>query len=97
MKIGTFKICNELLFYIFFIFSGECGKSTILKQMKILHKGGFTPEEKIFYVNLLHTNVFDTVIRLCKLCPDLLESKLNQHDAAILFNVCFINYVVIVS
>lgn len=33
--------------------AGECGKSTILKQMKILHLNGFSSEEKKNYKTLI--------------------------------------------
>ena len=33
--------------------AGECGKSTILKQMKILHLNGFSNEEKLNYRSLI--------------------------------------------
>ena len=31
--------------------SAECGKSTVLKQMKIIHQNGYTKEELLFYRN----------------------------------------------
>ncbi|GAM25742.1 hypothetical protein SAMD00019534_089170 [Acytostelium subglobosum LB1] len=39
--------------------TGESGKSTVVKQMKILHSKGFTDEEKDFYRRLVHRNVID--------------------------------------
>jgi guanine nucleotide-binding protein subunit alpha len=33
--------------------AGESGKSTVLKQMRLLHLGGFTPQEKIQYKNII--------------------------------------------
>jgi len=41
--------------------AGESGKSTILKQMKILHNGGFNPEEKNENINLIHNNIHESV------------------------------------
>ena len=85
------RIINYELFTTIYFKTGECGKSTILKQMQILHKGGFTDSEKKSYVDLLHTNVFDTVLQLCKLTPDL--SILSKFDADILStSVCFNNF-----
>ncbi|KAG7835196.1 hypothetical protein KL943_002511 [Ogataea angusta] len=33
--------------------AGESGKSTVLKQMKLLHKGGFTSQERLLYSNVI--------------------------------------------
>ncbi|KAF8989496.1 heterotrimeric G-protein alpha subunit, GPA3-like protein [Cyathus striatus] len=40
--------------------SGESGKSTIVKQMKILHKGGFSPEERLHYRPIVYRNLIDS-------------------------------------
>jgi hypothetical protein len=37
------------------------GKSTILKQMKILHLKGFTQEELNFYRKILHRNTIEAL------------------------------------
>lgn len=39
--------------------TGESGKSTILKQMKILHKGGFSLEERTVYRNDIYRNIVE--------------------------------------
>ncbi|KAJ7118663.1 heterotrimeric G-protein alpha subunit, GPA3-like protein [Mycena crocata] len=41
--------------------SGESGKSTIVKQMKIIHQEGFSPEELVAYRPTIHKNVLDSV------------------------------------
>ncbi|KAF2075402.1 hypothetical protein CYY_003281 [Polysphondylium violaceum] len=41
--------------------TGESGKSTIVKQMKILHHHGFTKEEEEFYKHLIFRNLLDGV------------------------------------
>lgn len=40
--------------------SGESGKSTIVKQMKIIHKGGFTESELMDYRPVVYKNVLDS-------------------------------------
>jgi len=37
--------------------AGESGKSTITKQMKIIHLKGFTDEERLSYKDIIHSNV----------------------------------------
>ncbi|KAF5322853.1 hypothetical protein D9619_002293 [Psilocybe cf. subviscida] len=44
--------------------SGESGKTTIVKQMKIIHKEGFTKEELALYISIVHRNVFDSAVQV---------------------------------
>jgi len=37
--------------------AGESGKSTVTKQMKIIHLKGFTEEERLSYRDIIHSNV----------------------------------------
>jgi len=37
--------------------AGESGKSTVTKQMKIIHLKGFSEEEKLSYKDIIHSNV----------------------------------------
>lgn len=41
--------------------AGESGKSTILKQMKLIHDGGFTPEEKEAYKEIIFSNSVQSI------------------------------------
>jgi hypothetical protein len=50
---------------------GESGKSTIAKQMKIIHMKGFTKEEKMSYKSLIYMNTFSAIKTLCKATQDL--------------------------
>eukprot|EP01006_Ploeotia_vitrea_P054166 TRINITY_DN67856_c2_g1_i7.p2 TRINITY_DN67856_c2_g1~~TRINITY_DN67856_c2_g1_i7.p2 ORF type:complete len:359 (-),score=178.46 TRINITY_DN67856_c2_g1_i7:1606-2682(-) len=58
--------------------AGECGKSTILKQMKILHGNGFSLAEKKSFRSLIRKNVMDSIRSLCTAA---LEFRL-QFDSA---------------
>jgi guanine nucleotide-binding protein subunit alpha len=40
--------------------SGESGKSTIVKQMKIIHQDGFSPAELAEYRPVVYKNVLDS-------------------------------------
>ena len=51
--------------------AGECGKSTILKQFKILHSNGFTAAEKAEAVDLIHQNTLSSIQALCQAAFDL--------------------------
>lgn len=70
--------------------AGECGKSTILKQMKILHNNGFTPEEKMQARELAYKNTMESIQTLCRACGDLMirfDSTENQRKASSLLDV----------
>ncbi|KAL5263210.1 hypothetical protein ACHWQZ_G008556 [Mnemiopsis leidyi] len=57
----SFKSTHRLLL----LGGGESGKSTIVKQMKILHINGFTEEEKREKVNIIRQNVRDAITSIC--------------------------------
>jgi len=41
--------------------AGESGKSTIFKQVKILHNDGFNDDEKKSYKDRVRTNIIDSM------------------------------------
>ncbi|KIJ51294.1 hypothetical protein M422DRAFT_43853 [Sphaerobolus stellatus SS14] len=49
------KECKILL-----LGSGESGKSTIVKQMKILHKDGFTDDERLGFRSAIYDNLYES-------------------------------------
>ena len=49
------KECKILL-----LGSGEGGKSTIVKQMKIIHQNGYTPEELAKFKHAIYSNLVDS-------------------------------------
>lgn len=51
--------------------AGESGKSTIAKQMRIIHMNGFTEEERDGYKSLIYQNVWGGIKILCKAANDL--------------------------
>ncbi|KAJ7079393.1 heterotrimeric G-protein alpha subunit, GPA3-like protein [Mycena belliarum] len=56
----------EKEYKILLLGSGEAGKSTILKQMKIIYQDGFSPEELAAYIPTIHKNVFDSIHAILK-------------------------------
>lgn len=38
----------------------ESGKSTVLKQIKFLHQGGFSPDERITYRATIYQNLLES-------------------------------------
>lgn len=41
--------------------AGESGKSTLLKQMKLIHEGGYTVEERKFYRPVIFSNTVQSM------------------------------------
>lgn len=48
--------------------SGESGKSTFFKQVKIIHNNGFTPEELSQYKSSIYANILHTIKQLSESC-----------------------------
>ncbi|XP_077986931.1 uncharacterized protein LOC144441248 [Glandiceps talaboti] len=44
--------------------AGESGKSTLVKQMRIIHKDGFTDDERLVYKKIVYSNVAESVLVL---------------------------------
>eukprot|EP01121_Diplochlamys_sp_Union-15-3_P000636 TRINITY_DN1053_c0_g2_i3.p1 TRINITY_DN1053_c0_g2~~TRINITY_DN1053_c0_g2_i3.p1 ORF type:complete len:293 (+),score=43.69 TRINITY_DN1053_c0_g2_i3:44-922(+) len=65
--------------------AGESGKSTIAKQMKIIHKNGFNEEERLSYKSVIFNNTFGAMRSIVQAAYDLkisLKSKENMRTAA---------------
>jgi guanine nucleotide-binding protein G(i) subunit alpha len=44
------------VFLFLFSGAGDSGKTTIFKQMKILHQNGYTETERKGFMSIIHTN-----------------------------------------
>jgi len=44
--------------YVFYLGTGESGKSTFIKQMRIIHGQGYSEEDRKAYIGQVHSNVF---------------------------------------
>ncbi|KAJ1674594.1 Guanine nucleotide-binding protein alpha-2 subunit [Spiromyces aspiralis] len=61
--------------------SGESGKSTIVKQMKIIHQNGYTKEELAMFRPTIYKNVIDsahelvTGMQICDMWPENEENR----------------------
>lgn len=59
------------IFKVLLLGTGECGKSTILKQMKLMYKGGFTEQERENFADIIRQNTLQSMQQLTKACFDL--------------------------
>ncbi|KAL6083201.1 hypothetical protein STEG23_010541 [Scotinomys teguina] len=46
--------------------AGESGKSTIVKQMKIIHQDGYTPEECLEFKSVIYGNVLQSILAIIR-------------------------------
>ncbi|XP_019399567.1 PREDICTED: guanine nucleotide-binding protein G(t) subunit alpha-3 [Crocodylus porosus] len=46
--------------------AGESGKSTIVKQMKIIHKDGFTDQERMEFRSIVYSNTLQSILAIVK-------------------------------
>ena len=76
--------------------TGESGKSTFIKQMKIIHERDYTVDERRAYINVIHQNVFTAIHAILRamdvlkiefgselsqqFCQLILESDINSTD-----------------
>ena len=61
-----------------FLGTGESGKSTFIKQMRIIHGSGFTEEDKRTFIKLVYQNIFMAMQSMIR-AMDLL--KIQYEDA----------------
>lgn len=50
--------------------AGESGKSTIAKQMRIIHLNGFTDEERLSFKSIVHNNILTSMQNIVKFCRE---------------------------
>lgn len=55
------KECKILL-----LGSGESGKTTIVKQMKIIHQSGYSQDERLIFRSTIFKNVLDGAKAICE-------------------------------
>lgn len=59
--------------------AGESGKSTIVKQMKIIHENGFSPEERSQFKAVVYSNIIQSIQGIVKAMSEL---ELEYEDSA---------------
>lgn len=69
------RCCSfKAILLITFLFSGtgESGKSTFIKQMRIIHGAGYSDEDKRGFIKLVYQNIFMAMQSMIK-AMDLLK------------------------
>ncbi|KAG2366288.1 G protein alpha-subunit [Suillus spraguei] len=61
--------------------AGESGKSTVLKQMKLIHHGGYNDSERDSYKEIIYSNTIQSMRAILEAMPQLDISLSPQNDA----------------
>lgn len=70
--------------------AGESGKSTILKQMKLIHEGGYNVQEKRAFSNIVYSNIAQAMKMILEAMGDLqieLSNSENEENTTIVMNL----------
>lgn len=70
--------------------AGESGKSTIVKQMKIIHDSGFTPEDFRQYKPVVYSNTIQSMVAILRAMQSLrilFADSAREHDAQMVSDV----------
>eukprot|EP01121_Diplochlamys_sp_Union-15-3_P001965 TRINITY_DN1168_c0_g1_i3.p1 TRINITY_DN1168_c0_g1~~TRINITY_DN1168_c0_g1_i3.p1 ORF type:complete len:351 (+),score=59.05 TRINITY_DN1168_c0_g1_i3:75-1127(+) len=69
--------------------AGESGKSTIAKQMKIIHLSGFTEDERLYFKDVIHSNILGSAKALIQAAENFSYSlsKKTQSKADTIMNL----------
>ncbi|KIM35217.1 hypothetical protein M413DRAFT_449861 [Hebeloma cylindrosporum] len=61
--------------------AGESGKSTVLKQMKVIHHGGYNDSERDLYKEIIFSNTIQSMCAILEAMPQLDLALAPQNDA----------------
>ncbi|XP_054709796.1 guanine nucleotide-binding protein G(o) subunit alpha-like [Uloborus diversus] len=70
--------------------AGESGKSTIVKQMKIIHDSGFTQDDFRQYKPVVYSNTIQSIVAILRAMPNLgipFENGARQADAKVVHEI----------
>ena len=70
--------------------AGESGKSTILKQMRLIHDGGYSPEEKDSFKEIIFSNTVQSmrvILEAMEIMGISLKNEGNQKYVTTIMNL----------
>lgn len=75
---------TELIFVFSAIGTGESGKSTFIKQMRIIHGSGYNDEDKRSFTKLVYQNIFTSMQAMIRATDNLkIQYKYEQNKVRI--------------
>lgn len=76
---------NLLSLLVFLSGTGESGKSTFIKQMRIIHGSGYTDEDKKGFTKLVYQNIFTSMQAMIRATENLkIPFKYEQNKVCII-------------
>lgn len=66
LKLKFFFFHFSMMLCFLIIGTGESGKSTFIKQMRIIHGQGYTEDDRKGYTKLVFQNIFQAIQALCR-------------------------------
>ncbi|KAE9421563.1 hypothetical protein Angca_004721 [Angiostrongylus cantonensis] len=82
-QINQDKRAGSSIVKLLLLGAGECGKSTVLKQMQILHSNGFTEEEINEKKAIVYSNVTASICTILKAMDNVLHIPLEDSSKEI--------------
>jgi hypothetical protein len=76
LKAEKIKYDNEIKLLL--LGAGQSGKSTLVKQMKVIYMNGFTDDECLQFRDLVHSNVFQAIRELVQ---GAIQEQIHLHSA----------------
>ncbi|XP_037824763.1 guanine nucleotide-binding protein G(o) subunit alpha-like [Lucilia sericata] len=74
--------------------AGESGNSTIVKQMKIIHESGFTPEDFNQYRPVVYSNTIQSLVAILRAMPNLsIQFSNNERDVSKYLQTDYYNHI----
>ncbi len=70
--------------------TGESGKSTFIKQMRIIHGGGYSNSDRLKFVVLIHRNIYTAIGQLVEAMNNLgiaYESEVSEETLKTLASI----------
>jgi len=78
---------NKLL--VLYSGTGESGKSTFIKQMRIIHGSGYSDDDKRGFIKLVYQNIFMAMSSMIRAVESLMIPYKNpENEAYILDHFC---------
>jgi translation elongation factor EF-1alpha len=68
---------------IIFLGPSDSGKSTLLKQLKIVYGDGFTQEDKLRYKRAINENIYDSIVSVIN-CMATLDDMGETNDIQVI-------------
>jgi hypothetical protein len=78
------------LAFCFFLGTGESGKSTFIKQMRIIHGTGYSEEDKRSHIKLVYQNIFMAMHSMIRAMDTLkIQYRDKRNEVNIFFLILF--------